>query len=258
MIDTHCHLTDHRFEGGVNAVIERARIAGVSNILCAASNVEDSERAALIASQFPDVYCSAGVHPHDSSKVEDGYLAKIESLNKSSRCVALGEIGLDYHYDFSPPAVQQECFARQLEIALRLDATVIVHTREAFDDTISILDESGIDMTRVIFHSFTGGRDEARVVIDKGASISFSGIVTFKNAAATREAAAMVPEDKILAETDSPYLSPEPIRNVRPNEPAHVIHVARRLAEIRNISLDEMAPILSCNAKRILGLQSDG
>jgi len=254
MIDTHCHLTDKRLASNIDAVLDRARKAGVRAFLCAASSATDSEAAAALAASKHGVYCTAGIHPHDASRMDPADLDRIESLAENPRCVAIGEIGLDYHYGFSPRPSQKQVFASQLQLAARIGTRVVIHTREAFEDTMSVLMESEIDMTSVLFHSFAGEPGECKRILDSGASISFSGIVTFKNAPQTRQAAAMVPDDRILAETDCPYLSPEPVRKEKINEPSNLIHVVRRLAELRKVPLDGFRETLVKNAGKILGL----
>ncbi len=255
MIDTHCHLTDGRFAGNLDGVIDRAGRAGVTAMICATANAADAEAAAALSSYYGCIYFTAGIHPHEAAGAAEADYRKIVSIAGDPRCLAIGEIGLDYHYDFSPRQRQQQVFAEQLQRARQQDARVVIHTREAFDDTMAVLRESGIDMAHVLFHSFTGGPAQGTKILDAGASISFSGIVTFKKASEIRETAALVPDDRILAETDAPYLSPEPVRKIRVNEPANVVHVYRRLAGLRHTPLPEFERLLNANAAAILGLQ---
>ena len=257
MIDTHCHLTDRRLRSNLPGVMQRAAENGVDTILCAASDIEDSALAAEIAVQHHGVFCTAGIHPHEASSADETSIPAIESMLQNPKCVAIGEIGLDYHYDFSPRDVQAQAFAVQLELAAKTGSRVIIHTREAMEDTLSILSNSGVDFSSVVFHSFTGGPEDGRRVLDLGCAISFSGIATFKKADDIRQTAAMVPDDRILVETDAPYLSPEPVRSMKTNEPANVVHIANRIATIRDIPPAEMAEQLVDNARRILGLQLD-
>lgn len=254
LIDTHCHLADRRLKGNVDQVIELAAAAGVNRMISAAANIADARIAADIASKHAGVYCTAGVHPHNAAEQGGGYIAQIEQLAAHERNVAIGEIGLDYHYDYSPRPRQQEVFAEQLLLASRLGKTIVIHTREAFDDTMAIIRESGIDASAMVFHSFTGGAAEVRQVLDIGAMVSFSGIATFKTAEDIRAGAVITPDDRILVETDAPYLSPEPVRNVRVNQPAHVAHVASRLAAVRGIDVQQFAEQTTANAERIFGL----
>ncbi|MFW6132415.1 MAG: TatD family hydrolase [Planctomycetota bacterium] len=256
LIDTHCHLAHGRLRAQVEAVLARAREAGVVVMVCAAGNLPDSSAALGLARAHDDVYALAGVHPHDAGDAPDDYLARLERMATDERNVAIGEVGLDYHYDFSPRDAQREVFAAQLALAARLDKRVVIHTREAFDDTLAILADSDVDGADVVFHSFTEGVERTRRVLDLGATVSYSGIVTFKKAAELRAAAATVPEDRLLVETDAPYLSPEPVRKHKTNEPAHVAHVASRLADVRGCSVDELAERTTANAVRLFGLQT--
>ena len=255
LIDSHCHLAHGRLRPSLDAVLDRARAAGVAACICAAGNLRDSRDALGIARHEPDVFCMAGVHPHDAAEAPDDYLARIEQLAADGRNVAVGEIGLDYHYDYSPRADQRRVFAEQLALAARLAKAVVIHTREAFADTIAILAESGLPGERVVLHSFSGGPGEASRALNAGMTISFSGIATFAKAEDVRAAAALVPDDRVLVETDAPFLSPEPVRKVRTNEPAHVVHVARRLAEVRGTTLDAFAEQTTANAVRFFGLE---
>jgi len=257
MIDTHCHLTDERIFQNLPGVLQRSEDSGVDIILCATSDIQDSEQAASIAKQHRGIFCTAGIHPHEAGGADEAAIPRIEALLQNQECVALGEVGLDYHYNFSPRDDQKRVFAMQLDLAARTGSRVIIHTREAFEDTVSILAESGVDPTGVVFHSFTGGPDEGRRILDMGCAISFSGMVTFKKADDIRRTAAMVPDDMILAETDAPYLSPEPVRKMKVNEPANVVHIAKRLATIRDVQPETMSRLLCDNARRILGLQLD-
>jgi len=256
LIDTHCHLTHGRLRTRLAGVLSEAREAGVGAIITAASNLADSVAAEHLAGQHERVYCTAGVHPHDAAGVEGDDLRQIEQLAGSAHNVAVGEIGLDYHYDFSPRDAQQRVFAAQLDLARRLDKPMVIHTREAFADTMAILSSSGVNGERVVFHSYTGDAAEVRRVLELGAYVSFSGIATFKKTDAIRQAAALVGDDRILVETDAPYLSPEPVRKVKVNTPAHVAHVARCLAAVRGVPADQFADQTTANAVRLFGLDT--
>ena len=266
LIDTHCHLADRKLMQDAAAVLNRAGDAGVAGVICAAGDLREAEKAVQLARRFENVFCMAGVHPHEAKSAPPTYIQQIEQLLAETKCVALGEIGLDYHYDFSPRDVQRRVFAEQLALTGRVAVPVVIHTREAFKDTMSILSESGVEGSRVIFHSFTGGPIEAREVLDFGATLSFSGIATFKRTddirgAAVlapddriRAAAVLAPDDRILIETDSPYLSPEPVRKMKINEPANVAHVARSLAELRRVDPETFAAQTTANAIRVFHL----
>jgi TatD DNase family protein len=249
--DTHCHLDDDRYRGdvdsrrelgGTNGVLGRARDAGVSRFINVGCDRDSSLRAIDIAVANADVWASVGLHPHEASNRVDS----IRDLFDSPRVIAVGEAGLDYYYDHSPRDAQHTAFAEQIELANELDLPLIIHTRDAWDDTFSVLSEVGTPST-VVFHCFTGGPDEARRCLDIGAHLSFSGIVTFKTAANVAEAARICPLDRILVETDSPYLAPVPHRG-RVNQPSNVAVVGTFIADMRSIAVDEFARITTENA----------
>jgi TatD DNase family protein len=219
-IDDHCHLLDERV--GEEAVAEAAE-AGVTRLVTVGVDVADSERNADLARRHDGVWATAGVHPHDASAGIDG----LEALLTRPEVVAVGECGLDYHYDHSPRDVQREVFADQVALAVEHGLPLVVHTRDAWDDTFDILRATTPD--RIVFHCFTGGPDEARVALALGGHLSFSGIVTFPSAGDLRAAAAVCPLDRVLVETDSPYLTPVPHRG-RPNRPALVPLVGAAVA----------------------------
>jgi len=254
LIDTHCHLTDRRLVRRLKAVLARAEAAGVGAVVCAASDVGDSLAAAKLAGRHQRVYWTAGVHPHEAKDAREDDLRRLAELAAQAKNVAIGEIGLDYHYDFSPRDVQRSVFARQLDLARRLGKPVVIHAREALDDTLAVLAEIDPPGETVVFHSFTGSAADVRRLLDRGAYVGFSGIATFKNAPEVRQAAAEVGADRILVETDAPYLSPEPVRRMRVNEPANVVHVARCLAGVRGVGLAEFARQTTANARRVFGI----
>ncbi|MCD6364250.1 MAG: TatD family hydrolase [Planctomycetes bacterium] len=255
LIDTHCHLTHGRLRRQVPAVLERAAAAGVDAVICAVGNVAESREAASLAGDIANVFCTAGVHPHDAAAASGNYLRQIEQIAAHSKNVAIGEIGLDYHYEYSPRADQRRVFAEQLDLARRLGKPVVIHTREAFDDTLAVLAETGADGRHIVFHSFTGPVDQARRALDLGAMISFSGIVTFNRASDIRESAALVSDDRLLVETDAPFLSPEPVRQMKTNEPANTAYTAACLADIRRTTPTAIAHVTTTNAVRFFSLQ---
>jgi len=257
-VDSHAHIDGPEFDSDRNEVIERARGARVSLILNVGTGDPRSgalERAVDLALQHEDVYAAVGIHPHDARYYDEEAEDKIRKLiSENSRVIAWGEIGLDFHYDNSPRDVQVEVFHRQLRTARALNTPVIIHTREAEGETIEALRSewfgSGLPG---IMHCFSGGRWLAEKAIELGMLISFSGILTFKKADDLRAIAQAVPLDRLLIETDCPYLTPVPYRGKR-NEPAYVIEVARCLAELREISLDEIGNITTANFARLFGL----
>ena len=236
MIDSHCHLAGEEFAADLDAVVARARSAGVTGamVILSAGDAAEGERAGRVRAAWPEVRFSVGIHPHQAGQHGDDLdaaMARLDADLRAHDAVALGEIGLDYHYDFSPRPIQQEVFRRQLELAAKRELPVIIHTREATDDTFRTLRDHGANL-RVVFHCFTGGMEMARAALDLGAWLSFAGIVTFPKAGELREVARMVPPDRFLVETDSPYLAPVPFRGKR-NEPAFVAKVVEGLAAVR-------------------------
>ena len=258
LIDTHCHLAGGRLRQQTPGVLDRAAAAGVSAVVCASAAVGEATAAATLAESYPNVYFTAGTQAVKDIDPEGPYTAVLESLAGRRRNVAIGECGLDYYHGFCPHDVQQRVFARQLELARRLDKPVVVHTREAFDDTLAVLIASGVQPRRVAIHCCTEGPDNVKRLLDFGATVSFSGIVTFKNADFLRQAAALVPDESLLIETDSPYLSPEPVRKMKINEPANVAHVAACLARVRGVSVEALAEQTTANAVRFFALDDPG
>jgi len=248
LIDTHCHLWHGRLKQRVDDVLSRAADAGVVHVICSSGTLAEARAACSLAGAHGNVSFTAGVHPHDAKDADDETVRQVGELAGREGCVAVGEIGLDYHYDFSPREAQRTALAAQLALADELDSPVVIHMREAVDDTLAIIRSSGIEGGRLVFHSFTEGPAVARTVLDLGATISYSGIATFNRADDIRQAVAMTPDDRILVETDSPYLSPEPVRKMKTNEPANVVHVARRLAAVRGASLEAFAEATTANA----------
>ena len=245
MVDSHCHLADEAFEDDLDAVIGRALDAGVDAALCVldATNPAEATRAARVATLWPAVRFAVGVHPHQAG-VFDGRLDEVEThlrgaIEARAGTRAVGEIGLDYHYDLAPREVQREVFRRQLYVAAELGRPVVIHTREADEDTLAILTELGEPTVPGVLHCFTGDAAMATRAVELGLHISFSGIITFRAADSVRDAAAVVPDERLLMETDAPYLAPVPHRGKR-NEPAWVGHVAGVLAEVRGVSSDQL------------------
>jgi len=244
--DTHCHLEDDRYRNldGTLGVLTRAREAGVETFITVGCDRATSLSAIDCAREHPDVWATVGLHPHEA---EHG-VQTIEDLFDRPKVVAVGEAGLDYYYDHSARDAQREAFAAQIRIAHERRLPLIIHTRDAWDDTFDILRAEG-SPTQTIFHCFTGGPDEARRCLDVGAFLSFSGIVTFKNATDVAEAARICPDDRILVETDSPYLAPVPHRG-RTNQPAHVADVGRFVADLRHTAVADFAALTTANSRR--------
>ena len=254
LIDTHCHLTFEPLAGDVAAVVERSRAAGVSRWITVGTSREDGRKAIELAGQYDDMYATVGIHPHDAKSADAGALEELKRLGRSDKVVAVGETGLDFHYNFSKQPDQRHVFEAHLEIARELNLPVIVHSRNAFAETVEILDRSGGGLRGVVFHCFSGSAEEARLVLERGYYVSFTGVVTFKNAEKSREAAKVVPLDRLMVETDCPYMSPEPVRNQKPNEPALMVHTARLLAQVKGLELEDLARATTENATTFFNL----
>jgi len=240
--DTHCHIHDDKMTSVPTESLQRARDAGVERFVVIGTDAQTCEQAIAIASQHDDVWATVGLHPHDATQGTDSILPYITQ----PRVVAIGECGLDYYYEHSPREVQMRVFAEQIALAKQHDLTLVIHTRDAWDDTYAVLDAEEMPQNTII-HCFSGGPVEAQECLNRGAYLSFSGIVTFKTAHELREAALLCPLDKILIETDSPFLAPIPHRG-RPNEPAHVGLVGTAIANLRGLDVGEFASITSANA----------
>lgn len=251
LFDTHAHLDDSKFDDDRDAVIQRCKEEGVALILNAASNLATSVKAIKLTQEYDFIYASVGVHPHDASEMDEnscGILAEMAEKNQKVR--AIGEIGLDYYYDYSPRDVQKKRFAQQIDMAKQLKLPVIIHDRDAHEDTMNILKKSGVNEVGGVLHSFSGSVEMMRECLRLNMCISLSGPVTFKNARKTVEVAQSVPLDMLLIETDSPYLTPVPHRGER-NYPAYVRHVAEKIAALRDMDFEEVARITMENGKRL-------
>ncbi len=254
LVDSHCHLDDPKFDEDREQVIERARAAGVGRMMAigTGNGPPDLEVAVRQADRYDFVYATIGVHPHDASKAEKATFVKLLELARHPKVLAVGEIGLDYHYDFSPRDVQRAVFVRQLELAEEAEKPIVIHTREAWDDTLEILRASW--RGGGIMHCFTGDEEQARQALELGFHLSFGGVLTFPKAEPTRQAAKIVPEDRLLVETDCPYLAPVPHRGKR-NEPAFMVETVKRLAELRGRRAEEIAEVTTSNWERLCGVK---
>lgn len=251
LIDTHTHLDDARYDQDRDAMIARAREAGVEAFVTIGCDLLTSRSAVALADHYPFVHASIGVHPHEVRQIGDGWYEEFRRLAQNNKVVAYGEIGLDYHYNHSPPKDQRERFREQVQLARELKLPVIIHTREAQEDTITILKEEKASEVGGVFHCFSGDAWLAKDALDLGFYLSFSGILTFQNATMLRDIARATPLDRILIETDCPYLTPVPHRGKR-NEPAYVEWVAKQLAAIHaERSLEEIAEQTTQNARRL-------
>ncbi len=257
LVDSHCHIDGPEFEIDFHEMLERCSEAGVRAMLCVGTgNVVEGEveRAVEVARRNPNIYASVGVHPHDAKTYDEEVERRLCVLAGEPKVIAWGEIGLDYHYDLSPRDVQKDVFRRQLEKAVEHRLPVIIHSREAEEDTVEILGSVARDGgLRGVMHCFGGSAEAARRFLDIGFYISFAGNVTFKKAEQLREAARIVPLERMMVETDCPYMSPEPVRGGR-NEPSHVAHTARFLAELLSIDRNRFEKETTANFERLFGV----
>jgi TatD DNase family protein len=249
--DSHCHLDPMRFGAELPAVLERAKEAGVVGMAVIGTRAADSEAAAALAAREPGIVAAAGIHPNDVQEIVAGEWDRIERLVGSGRVAAVGETGLDWYRDHAAPEVQRDFFDRHIRLAQAHSLPLVVHTRDSLSDVLQMLSEAvGRGPIAPILHAFTGSIAEAAEAVALGCHLGFAGMVTFRSSAALREVAATVPLDRLLIETDSPFLSPEPLRGKR-NEPSHVIHTAQCLALARGESLEQLAAATTANARRI-------
>lgn len=258
LIDTHAHYDDVKYEEDRDACLSSLKEAGVQIVINAAQDMATTELGIQMAEKYSYIYCTAGIHPHEAEKACEEDYGRIAALSapqhaRRNRIVAIGETGLDYYYDFSPREVQKENFARHVRMALENGLPLVVHDREAHSDTLQILERENGFQTKVVFHCFSGSREFAELLARKGCYFSFGGAITFKNAKKFPEVLRAIPEDRIMLETDCPYMTPEPHRGTR-NTSAYLPLVASRLAEILGKSFEETAALTTANAKRFFGI----
>ncbi len=251
VIDSHCHLDHEKFSSDLDGVLARAAEAGIERILCIGTGdgPPELDRAIRLAEKYPQIVATVGVHPHEAAKVTSETYADLRQLGKHPAVVAYGEIGLDYHYDFSPRDTQREVFLEQLRIARELELPIIIHTREAWDDTMQVLAREWRGGEGIL-HCFTGDAAQAHQALDLGFHLAYGGVVTFKTAENVREAVKITPDDRLLIETDAPFLAPIPYRGKR-NEPAMMIETLKKLAEIRETTPQGIAELTTANFERL-------
>lgn len=258
LVDTHCHLTSPELLPQADAALRRAREAGVERVILVATSVRDAELALNLMRQHAELDLVAGVHPHEAGRCGPVDFEQLAALlagrgiasGLGSRIVGVGETGLDFHYDFAPRNLQEAVFRQHLELARASRRPVVIHARESEANCCDILEEYPDLAGRVVFHCFSADLKIAQRILDHGWLVSYTGVVTFRNAATIRETARFVPADRMMLETDAPYLSPEPVRKVRPNEPAFVAHTARFVAELRGVTLETLAAETTATAAR--------
>jgi TatD DNase family protein len=251
MYDTHCHLTDERLGNQLEDVLRRAADVGVSRVVTIGTGIADSQASIEVARGRANVRCTVGVHPNYVAEERFEDVPLLRGLQAAPEVVAIGEIGLDYHYGLEHKARQAEFFEAQMQIAMECWRAVVIHCREAVDDALAIL--AKFPAVPCVFHCFTGSADEARRILDAGYLLGFTGPITFKKSGELREVVKLTPMDRLLVETDAPYLSPEPMRKQKVNEPALVMYVARTVAAVKGLSLEEVDAVTSANASRFYG-----
>jgi TatD DNase family protein len=256
LIDTHAHLDQTDFDEDRGTVIERARNAGVTTMLAVGVTAESSRKCLAIAQQHAGIFATAAIHPNYLAEAGEGDFGAIEELSRDPRVVAIGETGLDRHWDFTPFEMQLESFDRHMRLAHERGLPFIVHMRDCEADIMASLRAAHAERGPLsgVMHSFTGDGAMAADCIALGMHISFAGMVTYKKSQALRDCAATIPDDRLLVETDSPYLSPEPVRNIHRNEPAHVLHTAECLAHVRGVSVEHLAAATTANARRLFNV----
>lgn len=250
LIDTHCHLNHEQFQEDVDGAVARAQAAAVREMIVIGYDLESSRSAVEIARRIPSAFATVGIHPHDSRRYDKAAEAELARLVSDPRVVAVGEIGLDYHYDFSPREDQFRAFRAQIALADQAGLPIIIHCREAYDDVLTLLEVEMPARMGCVLHCWAGNEAEAERALALGCTFGFGGVLTFKNAEEIRQVAAAAPLDRVLLETDAPYLAPVPHRGRR-NEPAYARLVAERLAELREKPLEEVAAATTANALRV-------
>lgn len=256
-VDTHAHLFYPNFNGEIDQVIERANNAGIKYIIVPGTDLATSKKAIELAEKYDSVYAAVGIHPHDTAEWDNVNLDTLEELSKHPKVVAIGEIGLDYYYDFSPKEIQLVAFKAQIDLAIKVNLPIIVHNRESNDDVMNIIREYNGSKLRGQFHCFAGTSQNAKELTDMGHFVSFTGNITFKKADTIRDTLKNINIDKLLLETDSPFMTPVPYRGKR-NEPSNVLLIAEKIAEIHNVSLEDVSRITNYNVYKLFGIGEKG
>ncbi len=254
LIDTHAHLTFEELYADLEAVLHRSRAAGVTRWITVGTDPEHCRKAVELAQNHEDMFATVGYHPHYAADISEADMDALRALAGNESVVAIGETGLDYHYNFSKQDAQRRIFRQQLTLAADRGLPVVVHCRNAFDEVVGILDEYAKSLKNVVFHCYSGTAEQARILLNRGWHISFTGIVTFKKSDEARAAARQVPLDRLMIETDCPYISPEPVRNQRPCEPAMLVHTARKIAELHETTLEGFAEAVTQTSRHFFGL----
>lgn len=261
LIDTHTHLAFEPLLSDIGGVLKRSIDAGVTRWITVGTDTDENRRSLALTEKYDNLYAALGIHPHYAKDTTADDLAELERLATNEKVVAIGETGLDFHYNFSEQSAQKELFKKHITLAAKMNLPLVIHSREAFDDTIAILERQssgllteGGRIEKVVFHCFTGTAQQAKVILDKGWYISFTGVVTFKHTDHIREAAKIVPLDRMMLETDCPYMTPAPMRRQKTNEPALLVHTAKFLADLKGVTFETLAAKTSETSKEFLKL----
>lgn len=254
LIDTHAHLTYEGLAERIDDVLARSIEASVTRWITVGTKIADNEDTLLLISRHENLWGALGYHPHEADDVTDADMQLLRKQLGHARVVAIGETGLDYHYLHSTAENQQRVFRQHLDIAAEIQKPVIIHTREAWDDTMAILDEYTGKLKNVVIHCYGGDTEQTKRVLDRGYTISFTGTVTFKNNDALRDVARMIPPERLMIESDCPFISPHPVRNIRPNEPALITHTAQCLADVYGLPLEEFAEKITKTSETFFNL----
>ncbi len=252
LFDTHAHYDDSQFDVDRDSVLAGLPLAGVSLVLCPACNMQSARAVTALADRYPFVYAAVGIHPHDACHMGPEDVETLAQLSRHSKVMAIGEIGLDYHYDYSPRDAQLFCLTQQMELAEALNLPVIIHDREAHEDTLNVV--KSFPGVRGVYHCYSGSLESAKTIVSLGYYISFTGVVTYKNARKALETAAWVPDDRLMIESDAPYLAPEPHRGRR-NDSSLLRLTNETLAALRGVSAEELAALTTANGKRLFGIE---
>jgi TatD DNase family protein len=255
LIDTHAHLTYPELESQLDAVLARSRAAGVTGWITIGTDRQSNQSAIALAQRYDGMVAGVGFHPHYANDVTDQDIAFLDKAVQSDKVVAVGETGLDYHYDNVVHDNQLRIFRAHLDIAAKVQKPVIVHTRVAFEDSMAILDEYQGRLKGVVIHCYGGDAEQTKLVLDRGYYISFTGTVTFKKNDALRDVAKRIPLDRLMIESDCPYISPEPVRRIQPNEPSLIVHTAKLLAGLHNMEFEPFAEKITATSRTFFGLK---
>ncbi|MFA6186221.1 MAG: TatD family hydrolase [Phycisphaerae bacterium] len=254
LIDSHSHLTYEGLSDNLDEILKQCAAVGVSDCITVGTDSDENGKVVELVEQYEHLYGAVGIHPHNASKYKPQDIERLKDFAKHKKIVAIGETGLDFYYNFSQQAEQEQLFIKSLHAASDCKLPAIIHSRNAFERTLEILNDFGSALPKIVFHCFSGDAKQAEILLEKGFYISFTGVITFKNAEPLKQAAKIVPLEKMLIETDCPYLSPEPMRKQKINTPALLIYTAKKIAELKNMPLEEFAEKITGTTKKFFGI----